>query len=260
MIRQRAPRGFTFIELLVVLAILGFLLAFLVPVIYQVRQVASRAQSLNNLKQLGLAVHNSIDTYGGKFPPIVGKIGNGNGTIHFHLLPFLDQDNLYRSAGGEVWKNGVNGTVIPLLLNPNDASAPPGNQYKNWLATTNYAANWLVFKQGETTFANIPDGTSNTLMFAERYQMCNETPTAWGYPALYTWAPMFGYYSQARFQTTPKQNECDPTLPQSLSPAGIEIGMCDGSARVISNNISPQTWWFLTDPADGNVLGADFND
>jgi hypothetical protein len=58
----------------------------------------------------------------------------------------------------------------------------------------------------------------------------------------------------------PKQIECDPTVPQSLSPAGIEIGMCDGSVRVVSNNISPQTWWFLTDPADGNVLGADFND
>ncbi len=255
MIRQRAPRGFTFIELLVVLAILGFLLAFLLPVIFQVRQVAARAQSLNNLKQLGLAVHNSIDVYGGKFPPIVGKMGGATGTVFFHLLPFLEQMPIYINAG----KNNVYGEVVPLFLDPNDASAPPGNQYKNWLATTNYAANWLVFKQGETTFANIPDGTSNTLMFAERYQMCNETPTAWGYPALYTWAPMFGYYSQARFQNMPKQNECDPTLPQSLSPAGIEIGMCDGSVRVVSNHISPQTWWYLTDPADGNVLGADFN-
>jgi len=259
MSRLRSPRGFTFIELLVVLAILAFALAFLLPIIAQVRRVASQQQSLNNLRQIGLAVHNAHDTYG-KFPPIVGKLGNSTGTVHFHLLPFLEQQILYQKAEDGVWKNGVYGTVVPLFLDNNDTSAPPGNQYKSWLATTNYAASWPVFKQGEGTFAQITDGTSNTFMFTQRYQMCNETPTAWGYPALYTWTPMFGYYSQARFQSVPKQSECDPTLPQSLSPSGIEVVMCDGSARYVSDRISPQTWWNATDPADGNVLGQDFND
>jgi hypothetical protein len=58
----------------------------------------------------------------------------------------------------------------------------------------------------------------------------------------------------------PAQADCDPTLPQSLTPNGIEVAMCDGSARYVSDRISAQTWWFATDPADGNVLGPDFND
>jgi prepilin-type N-terminal cleavage/methylation domain-containing protein len=259
MVRSRSPGGFTFIELLVVLAILAFLLGFLVPIIARVRMGATRSQTMNNLKQLALAVHNAHDTYA-KFPPVVGKYGNSFGTVHFHLLPYLEQDNLYKSAAGEVSKNNVNGTVVRLLLDTRDTSAPPDSRFKNWLATTNYAASWPVFKQGETSIANILDGTSNTFMFAQRYQICHGAPTAWGYPALYTWAPMFAYYSQSKFQITPTQEECDPALPQSLSAAGIEVALCDGSVRMVSGNISPQTWWYATDPADGNILGKDFED
>src|SRR5262249_60482091 len=116
------------------------------------------------------------------------------------------------------------------------------HKFKNWLALTNYAGSWPVFKTGQTRLAQIPDGTSNTFMFTQRYQMCGDTPTAWGYPTLYTWAPMFGYYSQGRFQHQPTQADCDPQLAQSLEPAGIQVAMCDGSARLISDRISPQTW------------------
>jgi type II secretory pathway pseudopilin PulG len=259
MIRLRMRRGFTLIEFIVILAILGFLVGFLVPIIFQVRQAAGRAQSLNNLRQIALAVHNAHDTYN-KLPPTVGKLGNADGTLHFHLLPYMEMQNLYQRAEGAVWKNGVDGIVISLFLDKNDASAPQGNQFKGWLATTNYAASWPVFKQGENNLAQIPDGTSNTFMLTQRYQVCNGTPTAWGYSGLSTWTPMFAYYSQAKFQNAPKQNECDPTLPQALGTAGIEVAMCDGSCRYVSANISPQTWWYATDPADGNVLGQDFNE
>src|SRR4029079_18212245 len=123
------------------------------------RRSASQQQSLNNLRQLALAVHNAHDVYG-KLPPIVGKLGNATGTIHFHLLPFVEQAQIYQNAGDAVWKNGVYGTVVPLFLDRNDKSAPPGNKYQNWLSTTNYAASWPVFKQGENSLAQIPDGTS----------------------------------------------------------------------------------------------------
>ncbi|MCI0353056.1 MAG: DUF1559 domain-containing protein [Acidobacteriales bacterium] len=257
MVRTHPRRAFTFIGLIIIIAILLFLIGFLVPLVGRVRQAATQAQSQNNLKQLALAVHNAHDTYG-KFPPTVGQMGNGTGTVHYHLLPFLEQDNLYKIAEGAVWKKGVNGIPVAVYLDNLDTTAPEGNKFKNWLATTNYVANWLCFKNGENTLAGIPDGTSNTLMFAQRYQMCNGHPTAWGYPALYYWAPMFGYYSQAKFQVAPKQEDCDPGLAQALNTSGMQVAMCDGSVRMLNINISGFTWGLLTDPQDGNILPNDF--
>jgi type II secretory pathway pseudopilin PulG len=247
------------IELLVILAIIAFLLAFLLPALAQVRRAASRTQSLNNLKQLALACHNANDTYR-VLPPLVGSFPQANqqGTLHFFLLPYLEQDNLYQQAGGQVWKNGAYGTVIQVFVNPQDPSAPPGNRYKGWLATTSYPGNWMVFKDGGSAVQRIVDGTSNTLMFAERYQMCNNQPCAWGYAAYHSWAPMFAFYSLAKFQSVPSPDQCDPTLAQSLSPAGIQAAFCDGSARIIADSVSPRTWWFLCDPSDGNPLNNDF--
>jgi hypothetical protein len=250
---------------MMVLAFLLFLAALLLPAIAQVRQAASRTQSLNNLKQLAIACHNHHDTFK-LLPPIVGTLRNVAdndatfGTAHFHLLPYLEQDHLVRKAERKVWQNGAYGQPVPLFVDLGDRSAPPNHQFKGWLATTNYAANWMVFKRGDNTLINIQDGTSNTLMFAQRYQMCNGEPTAWGYPALYYWTPMFGYYSQAKFQHVPRQEECNPALPQSVNADGIQLALCDGSVRILSPRVSPTTWWWMTDPNDDNPLPADSQD
>jgi type II secretory pathway pseudopilin PulG len=263
--RQR--NGLSLISLLVVMAILAMLLGFLLLTGMRVRQSASRAQSINNLRQMAIAIHNVNDTYK-KLPPVVGNFPQQNqdkkGTLFFHILPFIEQDNIYRIAQGDVTKNGVYGMRVPVYLNPQDKSAPPDNLYKGWLATSSYAANWMVFGHTDGGTASIPvsfpDGTSNTMMFAERYQICHGDPCAWGYSSLYYWAPMFGYYSKAKFQSMPSQEECDPALPQAIGPGGIEIALGDGSARTVSERVSPQTWWYATDPADGQTLGADWND
>jgi len=152
--------------------------------------------------------------------------------------------------------------VMQVFLNPEDKSAPPNNLYKGWLATTSYAANWMVFGHTAGGTASIPrtfrDGTSNTIVFADRYQMCNGTPCGWGYSSLYTWAPMFAYYSKGKFQNAPTQQQCNPELPQAISSAGIQVALGDGSVRLVSANISSETWWNATDPADGNPLGPDW--
>src|SRR6266508_3896916 len=149
-------RGFTIIELLVIIGLILLLLAFLLPAVARVRQVASRANSQNNLRQIAIAVHNYHDS-SGKMPPGlgVGKVNNAEGPLHFHLLPFIEQDALFRSAEGTSWKKGTYGNVIATFLDPNDTSAPLGNRYEGWLATTNYAGNWLVFHKGDKSFANI---------------------------------------------------------------------------------------------------------
>jgi Protein of unknown function (DUF1559) len=259
---SRRPRfAVTLFQLLVLLALLAFVLGLLLPAIARIRGAAARTQSMNNLKQLCLALHNCNDV-NRALPPIVGAFPDkttSHGTLHFYLLPYIEQDNVYRNAGGYVWKNGTDSTQIPVFKSPNDMTVPPNYLHQDWLATTSYAGNWMVFKKGGATIpGTFHDGTSNTMVLAERYQLCHGTPCGWGYSSLYYWAPVFGYYSYGKFQHQPSQQDCDPALTQSLDPAGIVIGMGDGSVRTVATTISPRTWWLVTDPADGEVIPQDF--
>jgi prepilin-type N-terminal cleavage/methylation domain-containing protein len=265
------PRGFTLIELLVLLALLAFLLGFLVSAVQKVRQAANRAQCSNNLKQLALATHNHHDTYT-KLPPMVGPLlkDKSVGTTFFYLLPFLEQNVLYQKATEDnvnysVWIANTQSVPVNVFLCPSDTSRPEGGVYKNWLATSNYAANYLMFGNpakktldGKTRFTDVTDGLSNTIMYAERYQMCNGQPCAWGYAAASYWTPMYGFYSQGKFQSAPKQADCDPALAQGLHSGGIVVGIGDGSVRFLAPTVSPLTWWHATTPNGNDTLGDDW--
>src|SRR5262245_64832193 len=86
-------KAFTLVELLVVIAIIGVLVALLLPAVQAAREAARRSQCTNNLKQLGLAVHNYADANKGAFP--VGEYSWGWGTWLVGLLPYIEQQNLY---------------------------------------------------------------------------------------------------------------------------------------------------------------------
>jgi hypothetical protein len=252
--------AFTMIEFLIILAILAFLLGLLVPFFALTRSASSRQQSMNNLRQQVLALHACFDAYKG-LPPIAGSFppkADTQGSLFFFILPFVEQDNLFRRAEGSVWKHGTLGMPLPIFLDPRDKSAPPGNRYKGWLATSNYAGNWLIFEKSGATLL-VPDGTSNTIALTERYQMCNGNPCAWGYSSLYYWAPMFAYYNQGKFQNAPKQEECNPALAQAIDKGGIHVALLDGSARTVTEQISSETWWAACTPNGGEVLGQDWN-
>src|SRR5262245_34160832 len=264
MTRQRKRRpGLTRFDVLVGLALFGFLVGLLLPAVQQARQADELTRCRNNLKALAVALHKCNDTYK-ELPPIAAVFSKANaqGTLFFFLLPYIGEEKLFESAGGSVWKNGVYATPVQSFLCPGDRTAPPDHQYQGYLAMGNYAANWLVFSKGGARIpASFADGTSNTIVLAERFQLCDGQPNAWGYVGYHYRTPMFMYYSHAKFQIQPggEENTCDPRVPQSQHAEGLPVALGDGSVRVLNIALSAVTGYGARTPAGGETLGADWN-
>jgi prepilin-type N-terminal cleavage/methylation domain-containing protein len=271
-------RGFTLIELLVVIAIIAVLIGLLVPAVQKVREAAARIQDSNNLKQQGIAVHNCNDTYGrlppayGNFPGRAGSVGPpaGLGTLQYFLLPFLEQDNLYNQTA--VTSDNIMNIPLKVFMSPADPTMPTSGIVMSMMmggayGGCSYASNYLIFGStpgGQAKIpASFPDGTSNTLLFAERYTDCNGTQTMWnmgscGNPPTwpYSYNPATDFLSLPLPQMRPVPGQCDPSRLQSPYGGVILAGLADGSVRTLSAGISPYSWNLALNPADGRVFDS----
>jgi len=198
MVRQKR-HGFTLIELLVVIAIIAILIALLLPAVQQAREAARRTQCKNNLKQLGLALHNYLDSHT-VFPPsfCIGGSTGGTWSIHARILPYMEQAAAYNvvdlTVAYSVPPNstiGVTQLQIPSYVCPDEikavirpATTPTGAAH----FPSTYAFNggtWKLFTPGPTlesggtpgdgafapnssfSSSDFLDGMSNTLGFSE---------------------------------------------------------------------------------------------
>ncbi len=181
--------GFTLIELLVVIAIIAILIALLLPAVQQAREAARRSSCKNNLKQIGLALHNYLDTHSA-FPPsyCIGTGTGGQWSIHARILPFIDQANLYKVASlNQAYAVGSSPATdrVPIYLCPSDPFDQGRTDTSGALIhyPTSYGYNggtWNVFNNStlaggdgsffpnsKTKLRDFTDGSSNTLCFAE---------------------------------------------------------------------------------------------
>jgi prepilin-type N-terminal cleavage/methylation domain-containing protein/prepilin-type processing-associated H-X9-DG protein len=202
-------RGFTLLELLVSIAIIGVLLALLLPAVQKVREAASRMVCANNLRQIALATHHFHDTHekfptGGHLPVNVGGIPTGGTNLWVELLPYFEQDNLHnkwdpcdnRKNVGDT--NAISAHVIKLLICPSDALpqtvventaavVPPWSWGFYGMSSYGGNAGTRSFPTGPPPafpgisrdgifwidscvgIKDITDGTTNTILFGERY-------------------------------------------------------------------------------------------
>jgi prepilin-type N-terminal cleavage/methylation domain-containing protein len=292
--RHNRP-SFTLIELLVVIAIIAILIGLLLPAVQKVREAAARMQCQNNIKQMGLAVHNYAssnqdkvpagwipDSGGGTFGSNYGSNSGLSGTIHFLLLPYIEQNNVFMAANGTAANQAS--TIIKTYVCPSDGSLNSNIQRYGY-ASTNYAANIQVFDPHGpgTIVTSMPDGTSSTVIFTERYKVCapswgGYTGSAWAMHPAYVghgWdSPVIGwrdmgigydpsftggnYHGNYAFQVAPAVSACDWFVAQGAHTGSIQVGMGDGSARGVSSSVSLQTWIYAGNPKDGVPLPSDW--
>ena len=174
-------RGFTLVELLVVIAIIGVLIALLLPAVQAAREAARRSSCTNNLKQIGLALHNHADV-NKRLPE--GYEGSGKYAWSTFILPYMEQQNVFDATDIQTSEtySGTQAAALAAELDVFNCPSDPGpdaNPYFDDLPTSNYPSNRSLFFNVPgntdinrnlfgTTLADVTDGLSNTIFVGER--------------------------------------------------------------------------------------------
>ncbi len=221
----------------------GILVALLLPAVQAAREAARRSQCSNNLKQIALAFHNYHDCYN-TLPPayIPDENGKPKHSWRVLILPFIEQSALYeRYNFDESWDSpnnlAVTNTVIPVYSCPSDLAGNTVPTQTNYMVITGPKT---IFDGGKAaSFRDITDGTSNTLLVVE----VAGSGVNWAEPIDLD-ASKITFPIGAR----------NPNSTGSYHPGGLQVAMCDGAVRFISNSLAKAMWDALITKAGGETI------
>lgn len=219
--------------------IFALLISLLLPAVSRSRAAPRRAQCTNNLKQIGLALHNYADRYG-EFPPAytVNEYGHPLHSWRTLILPFLDQEPLYRSIDlSKPWDDPANvkayNAIPPVYLC--SSMYGPSN---HTLYLANVADGGVFLKRRSSAMADITDDPAGTLLVIEAPV---DRSVHWMSPL-----------------------DLDEALILSINPdsktahlGGVQALVCNGSVRFLSSNLSPETRRALMTIAGGETVDDD---
>jgi len=296
---SRRTSAFTLIELLVVIAIIAILIGLLLPAVQKVREAAARMSCSNQLKQMALACHSYHDANSSRLPPFYSGATPGSTTppetqVFVALLPYIEQDNVYKTFGTplnlQTAGTGIgHRSVIKTYVCPSEPTQQDGLRQGDW-ATGCYAANYQVFGnpgagnnaplngRGTISIPGITDGSSNTIMFAEKAaQSAGGHYNLWAHGGWNnSWSPIFAYGSadgltnynsgmdtgtgvvgpNSKFLVQPQPGTAPVTMATTPHTAGMNVGLGDGSVKFLTSSVdATAVWWPLCTPMRGDQVG-----
>lgn len=279
--RNPSPGGFTLVELLVVVAIIGILIGMLLPAVQQVREAARRTACANNLAQMGLAMHNHEFAFGhlpaGVTDSAAGPIQNVATGQHVsftvQLLRFLEQngaaDAFDVDAGAYAAINmPVRSLIIPVFVCPSQGAVFAGPN--GTIALSHYAGchhgveapidvdnNGLLFLNSAVTYGDIYDGSSNTILIGEK--LTEPTELGWVSGTRATLRNGSELLDQGDWNAKYAAGAALPPAQvggfSSAHPGTAGFLMADGSVNHLSMGINPTVLNNLANRKDGAMMG-----
>lgn len=281
MFEQRSGRlGYSRADIVLAVLVVGMTFGLLMIAIASLkprRHDPTDPQTRNFLKYIALACHSYHDVFK-RLPPAFGKVGDMQfaASVHVHLLPYVEQDNLFRvmySTKGDEGRNAI----VPPYLAMSDPSPQDNRGVQNFAANlrvfsdkglgTSWDENMRRLARVEPGNAVLPatfsDGVEATILFATKMGVCGAGGSHFAAAPDSPFAAFFGQNAAAAeahssepgatFQLLPSLAECraSPLTAQSFHEKGISVAFADGSTRFISRNIDPRTWNLLLQPNDG---------